>query len=164
MKTCIVLTITLFVVGCTTVVVQQEEVTGYHDVSTNGQQIVLADEMIIRAVDLTMFSGKRKTKPKGSDVLVLIIDSRDDSLISYGVIWRNEVPSERGVWIRCHLHRKAKLESGVQYILKVVEVSSGGKKGWNEYGFASGDKYPEGMLIRDFNSRDKMDYAFKLIK
>lgn len=136
-----------------------------HRQKTTLQQILLKEKAIIHAVDLTMFSnswGGQKAIAKGSDVLVLIIDSRDDSLISYGVISRKEVPSERGVWIRCRLHRKAELKANVQYILKVLEVSAGGAKGWNQYGFAKGDT--EGMLIRDFNSRDKMDYAFRLIR
>jgi hypothetical protein len=126
----------------------------------------LKENAIIQAVDLTMFSNSWRNQEaiaKGSDVLVLIIDSRDDSLISYGVISRKEVPSERGVWIRCRLHHKAEIKGNVQYILKVLEVSAGGAKGWNEYGFAKGDKYPDGTLIRDFNSRDKMDYAFRLV-
>ena len=150
------------VIGCSTVILEQGLVTGYHDVGTNGQQITLESGGTIDAVELTMFGRGAPGNRKGSDVLVLLVDSTDDSLVSHGLIERNEIPLNSGRWVRCRLRNKAVLRPSVTYVLRVLEVSSGGVKGWNEYGFGSGDPYPDGMLVQDFNSKDRMDYAFRL--
>ncbi len=61
-----------------------------------------------------------------------MLDSRDDSLISVGVIYRDDIPSDKGDWVRCFLRKKAKIETS-EYEIHLRSTSYGGTKGWNEY-------------------------------
>lgn len=164
----ILLLFSVCLISCTStkIVHEQGTVTHYHDVGTNAQEIAVQEELTVSQVSISLMANSwgEDALGKGSDVLILMQNSKDDNLLGVAIIPRVDVPLEKGQWVTASFNDRFKLSPKNKYILKIVELSSGGAKGWNEYGFARGNLYPQGKLVKDFNSKHKMDYAFKLFE
>ncbi|MEM7625817.1 MAG: hypothetical protein AAF333_09320 [Planctomycetota bacterium] len=153
--------------GCHTprVVLQQPTATAFNDVGSNGQVLVPDRDMAVRRAELQLTAeswAADKAKAVGSDVLLMILDDTHATL-AVGYVPRADVPTEQGEWAGADLDRRVRLEAGRTYVLRVIEVSRGGAFGWNNYGFAKGNRYPPGGLTSRFTLEDDLDYAFRLL-